>query len=235
MPIHAAKGWPLANNAAAVISSLLLVCGVLALGACARPLTQNERRFAADILGPTLNVDDVRIARGFGPLPATSEDADKSDLYPIIAENQISGLCDRAAPEPRSGPPPGWALWSRIHMSREFYRADLAPDWPRSARFPQALVLAHELVHVWQWQHRGTTGYRPVRAAVENVMNMDPYFYVPGPDASFLKFGFEQQAALLEDYLCYTLYDPGAPRRTELRPLLAPYFAIDTLDATFAP
>ncbi len=119
-------------------------------------------------------------------------------------------------------------------MSREFYRADLAPDWPKSARFPQALVLAHELVHVWQWQHRRATGYRPARAAFESMVNMDPYFYVPDANVTFLKFGFEQQAALLEDYVCYALYDPAAPRRAELRPLLAPYFPIGRLDAVLA-
>ncbi|MCQ0092918.1 hypothetical protein [Roseovarius sp. M141] len=214
--------------------TVLAVTCALALAGCARPLTQNERRFAADILGPSLDLDAVRIARGFTPLPPPPETPDTSDLYPIIVENQVSGLCDRTAPEPRSGPPPGWALWSRVHMSREFYRADLAPDWPRSARFPQALVLAHELVHVWQWQNRRITGYRPARAALESFVNMDPYFYVPGPDATFLKFGFEQQAALLEDYVCYTLYDPATPRRAELRPLLAPHFPVGRLDAALA-
>ncbi len=218
---------------AARLSALAALCA-LALSACARPLTQNERRFAADTLGPSLNVDAVRIARGFSPMPPARQMPDTSDLFPVIPENQVSGLCDRTAPEPRTGPPPGWALWNRLHMSREFYRADLALDWPKSARFPQALVLAHELVHVWQWQQRRVTGYRPARAAFESFVNMDPYFYVPDADASFLKFGFEQQAALLEDYVCYALYDPAAPRRAELRPLLAPYFPVGRLDAALA-
>ncbi len=202
-----------------------------ALAGCARPLTENERRFAADVIGPTLDVDAVRIARGFGPLPPAPVAPDTSDLYPVAQENTVTGLCTRAAPEPRSGPPPGWALWNRVHFSQDFYRADLAPAWPEAARFPQALVLAHELVHVWQWQNRRITGYGPTRAALESMLNMDPYFYVPGPDASFLKFGFEQQAALMEDYLCHALYDPAASRRAELRPLLAPYFPLDRIDA----
>ena len=203
----------------------------LALSACARPLTDNERRFAADIIGPGLDTSKVRVARGFGPLPPAPAAPQTSDLYPIIDENTVTGLCERSAPQPRSGPPPGWALWNRVHFSAEFYRSDLAPAWPQAARFPQALVLAHELVHVWQWQNRRMTGYRPARAALESVTSMDPYFYVPGPGATFLKFGFEQQAALLEDYLCHALYDPAAPRRAELRPLLAPYFPLDRLDA----
>lgn len=212
-----------------------LCLGLMAsLAACARPLTENERRFASDVIGPSLDVDKVRIARGFTPLPAASKVRDRSDLYPIIPENQITGLCERSAPEPRTGPPPGWALWNRVHFSREFYRDDIALDWPNAARFPQALVLAHELIHVWQWQHRRTTGYRPTRAALESMMNMDPYFYEPDPEATFLKFGYEQQAALMEDYLCHALYDPAAPRRAELRPLLAPYFPLDRIDAALS-
>jgi hypothetical protein len=208
----------------------ILFALALFLAACARPLTENERRFAADIIGPALDTSSVRIARGFTPLPPAAAAPDRDDLYPVVDENTVTGLCERSAPQPRSGPPPGWVLWNRVYFSREFYRVDLAPDWPRAARFPQALVLAHELVHVWQWQQRRITGYRPARGALESVMNMDPYFYVPGPDATFLKFGYEQQAALLEDYLCHALYDPAAPRRAELRPLLAPYFPLDRLD-----
>ena len=218
-------------RAGRLVTLVALCC---ALAACTRPLTQNERRFAADVVGPTLDADKARIARGFAPLPEAPAVPDTSDLYPVNVENRIEGLCDRAAPEPRSGPPPGWTLWNGVHMSREFYRADLAAEWPRAARFPQALVLAHELVHVWQWQHRRVTGYRPARAALENMLNMDPYFYTPNGDATFLKFGFEQQAALMEDYVCYALYDPAAPRRAELRPLLAPYFPIGRLDAALA-
>ncbi|MFD0858235.1 hypothetical protein [Roseovarius aquimarinus] len=202
-----------------------------ALAACSRPMTENERRFAADIIGPTLDMDRVRIARGFTLIPPPPETPVMSDLYPVVDENTVTGLCTRAAPEPRSGPPPGWALWNRVHFSREFYRADLAAGWPEAARFPQGLVLAHELVHVWQWQNRRITGYRPARAALESIMNMDPYFYVPGEGASLLEFAYEQQAALLEDYLCHALYDPEAPRRAELRPLLAPWFPVDRLDA----
>ncbi|MFX0540427.1 hypothetical protein ACEWPM_001670 [Roseovarius sp. S4756] len=218
----------LAKYIAVALATPLLIAS---LSGCTRPLTENERRFAADVIGPTLDVDAVRVARGFSPLPPARQVPDTSDLYPVIAENTVTGLCTRAAPEPRSGPPPGWALWNRVHFSREFYRADLAPAWPVAARFPQALVFAHELVHVWQWQNRDITGYRPTRAALESLMNMDPYFYMPGEDAGFLDFGYEQQGALLEDYLCHALYDPAAPRRAELRPLLAPYFPIDRLDA----
>lgn len=216
-----------ATGRAAALALALLAC----LAACSRPLTENERRFAADVVGPSLDIDRVRIARGFTPLPAAAKAPAHSDLYPVIPENQIPGLCERAAPEPRSGPPPGWALWNRVHFSREFYRDDIALNWPQAARFPQALVFAHELIHVWQWQHRRTTGYRPMRAAMENLLNMDPYYYQPDADADFLKFGYEQQGALMEDYLCHALYDPTGPRRAELRPLLAPYFPIERLDA----
>ena len=141
------------------------------------------------------------------------------------------GLCDRVAPTPREGPPPGWALYNTVHFSREFYRDDVLPGWPSQILLPQALIMLHEMVHVWQWQNRAVTGYRPVKAGLESVLNMDPYFYVPEAGAGFLEYGFEQQASLLEDYFCYGLFDPENPRRAELRGILAPYFRMDRIDA----
>ena len=96
---------------------------------------------------------------------------------------------------------------------------------------PHSLIMAHELVHVWQWQKRRITGYRPAKAGLESVLNIDPYFYQAGDDAKFLNYGFEQQAALVEDYLCYGLFDPDNPRRAKIRTILEPHFRMDRLDA----
>jgi hypothetical protein len=141
------------------------------------------------------------------------------------------GYCDRVAPsEGRSGPPPAWALYNSVHFSKDFYRNDIAPQWPDKILLPHALILTHELVHAWQWQNRDRTGYRPIKAALEAVFNADPYFYVPEPGAGFLEYGYEQQASLLEDYLCYGLFDPSNARRAQLREILGPYFRMDRLD-----
>ena len=95
---------------------------------------------------------------------------------------------------------------------------------------PQALVFAHELTHIWQWQNRARTGYTPFRAAAESLRLVDPYFAPPG-EAPFLSFGYEQQAAIVEDFICFTFANPDHPRRAELREILAPVFPVDAFEA----
>ena len=118
-----------------------------------------------------------------------------------------------------------------MHVTRRFYAADMALGWPDAAPLPEVLILAHELGHVWQWQNRARTRYAPLRAALESLFSTDPYFYDPADDKSFLDYSFEQQAALIEDYLCYALVDARAPRRAELRAILVPHFPVARLDA----
>ncbi len=209
---------------------LLLAACLVCLSACSRPLTNGERAFAADVIGDSLDVDKVRIAAGFGlkPPPATPNSPARGK------RTTIAGVCDRVPQGPRTEPPPAFALWNRIHIAQKYYRDDSASGWPRRVLVPQSLIMAHELVHVWQWQNRARTGYSPVRAVLESVLNLDPYYYAPGEGDTFLGFGYEQQGALVEDYFCYALLDPENPRRTELRALLAPHFPLGRLDAALA-
>lgn len=209
----------------------VLLVVMMFLAACARPLTTGERAFATDIFGETLEVDRVRVAVGLGL-------REPERIMPEVSKapapqgrlKTVPGLCDRVPQGPRTEPPPAFALWNRIHLVEKYYRPDTAPGWPDQVALPQALIMAHELVHVWQWQNRKRTGYRPARAALESVFNLDPYFYQPDDGEGFLNYGFEQQGALVEDYVCYGLFDPGNPRRSELRALLAPFFPVARLD-----
>ena len=46
--------------------------------------------------------------------------------------------------------------------------ARLTLNQPRSINaLSEAMLLAHEMTHVWQWQNRKRTGYHPLRAAAE--------------------------------------------------------------------
>lgn len=204
----------------------LVLCLILA-GCGGRALAPGERAFAADVFGPGLDLDRVRVSRGAG---VTTRERTQ-EPPPIIDEiTPEPGLCDRVAPDPPEGPPPAWALYNRLHVVGEYYREDMMPNWPDRVLIPQVFLLAHELVHVWQWQNRRVTGYRPAKAALESVLNRDPYFYVPDEGGGFLEYGFEQQASLLEDYFCYAVFDPKNPRRAKLRGILEPYFGMDEID-----
>ena len=210
---------------------VFLVLSLLILGACSRPLAPGERAFVADVFGDSMDADAVRVASGFGVKPSKDEAPLPKSSGPIKPR---PGVCDRGNPDPPEGPPPAWAIHNEVHLIKEFYRADTMPGWPEQILLPQALIMAHELTHVWQWQNRQVTGYRPARAALESFTNRDPYFYVPEEGAGFLEYGYEQQAALLEDYMCYGMFDPANPRRAKLRVILAPYFRVDRIDEVLA-
>lgn len=214
------------------VSLLLTLCVVLLGAACTRPLASGERALARDVFGEGLSPDKVRVAKGFGLAPPP-----KTTSLPPASKGGIAprpGICDRVPRDGPAGPPPAFALYNRVHMMGRFYKTDTAVKWPEQVLLPEALIMAHELTHVWQWQNRKRTGYRPARAALESVFNLDPYFYRSGQGEGFLTFGYEQQAALVEDYLCYAILDPTNPQRSELRTILAPYFQVDRIDASLS-
>lgn len=209
---------------------LVLVALMVFLSGCAsgRHLSVSERAMAADIFGPSLDANEVRVKKGFRGAPTNGDGKPPPERIKI---QHRPGVCDRVNPNPPKGPPPAWALYNSVHFSKDWYRDDLAPGWPDRILLPQSLILAHELVHVWQWQNRKITGYRPAKAGLESVLNKDPYFYKPKDSNELLEFGYEQQASLLEDYLCYAVFDPDNERRKRIKVILDPHFKMDRIDA----
>ena len=208
---------------------LLIALGLLA--ACGKPLTTAERQFANDLFGETLDAEKVRLVKV--PKLATPF-ADPPEIQVMRGTEKA---CIRV-PQPRgeAPPPQALALGNTIIFSSELQARDMALGWPRYLRFPQAIILAHELTHVWQWQNREWTGYAPWKAAAESLMIPDPYFSESGEAPVFFAFGYEQQAAIVEDYVCFVAANPNHARRWELRALLEPIFPVDHFDeAIFSP
>lgn len=204
----------------------LLVLGFCLLAACSRPLTPNEERFAQDIFGETLDTSVVRVARGFGMVLPPEEIPQEVQVFSTHPE-----ACLRVPVPATDRPPPqAFALWNRMHFGGELYSGDMAVPWPYALRFPNAMIFAHELTHVWQWQNREITGYSPMRAASESWTSGDPYFWEPGEVPAFLSFGYEQQASIIEDYLCFTFANPTHPQREKLRMLLKPMFPVASIE-----
>ncbi|CAN0596181.1 unnamed protein product [Ectocarpus sp. 12 AP-2014] len=198
------------------------------LAACSRPLTPTEEKFASDLFGDSLDTSDIRIAQGLGVTP----------LYKTVPKAQATVVqgtdkaCIRTPSPTRSAnPPQAFAFKNRLHFGTGLYSTDMTLAWPRYLRFPQAIILAHELTHAWQWQHRARTGYTPWRAAKESVLKVDPYFSNAEDAPTFLMFGYEQQAAIVEDYVCFAVANPTHPRRYELREILDPVLPMDRFDA----
>ena len=197
----------------------------IALAACGRPMTEAEEQMARDVFGPSLDTSKITVGQGAGIRPPAKTRVTKTTLV-----QGTDKACIRV-PQPKSNTPaPAFAFRNKVHFDSGLYSSDMAMGWPDRLRFPQALIFAHELTHVWQWQHRDRTGYTPFRAAFESLRLVDPYFAPPG-EAEFFSFGYEQQAAIIEDYLCFAFANPNHPRRAELRAILAPVLPVDRIDA----
>jgi hypothetical protein len=87
-----------------------------------------------------------------------------------------------------------------------------------------AMRLAHELTHVWQWQRRDLTGYHPYKASLEHVELDDPYLLEIDPARGFLDYGYEQQGVIVEEFVCCRALDPEGTRTEALYRLVAEVF-----------
>lgn len=197
---------------------ILALSLLAALAACgARPLTEGERAFAETVVGRAVALDEVVIVRGSA-----------SALVPTTVPVRPRDTCRTRITPPREGPVPGvypaFVLGDRIHVARDFWAPDFAPDYPEGLHLEAAMRLAHELVHVWQWQARGLTGYAPQRALAEHVALDDPYLTELEPGRRFLDYGWEQQGALVEEFVCCRALDPDAPRTDRLAGLIGEVF-----------
>jgi hypothetical protein len=194
------------------------------LAACSRPLTNAEEEFAQDLFGDSLDTSRVRVTQGVGIAPLYRT-APKS----VRLVEGTDKACLRTPQPFGAQPPQAFAVGNRVHFDTGLYSSDMVIQWPEGLRVPQALVLAHELTHVWQWQNRSRTGYTPARAVAESLSIADPYF--SQGQAEFFSFGYEQQAAIVEDYVCFAFANPDHPRRDELREIVAPVLPLDAFDA----
>jgi hypothetical protein len=202
-----------------MLRSVLFLILTLALAACGRPLTTAETDFAGLIHGPGLDPAPVRLFQGLAPqAPRT---------VPVRPGRSCQ---ERLWPQPK-GPTfrtvtSAVAVFRAVHFHDRWYEDDFLAGWPDRLPLAEAMLFAHEMVHVWQWQNRAVTGYHPIRAALEHLGSPDPYLFDPESQARFLDFGYEQQASIVEEYICCTALDPEAPRTARLRALLAPHFAL---------
>ncbi len=198
--------------------------------ACTRPLTPNETAVAKSLFGDTLDTGAVRVTAGIGvlPLPRPKTGAVVGGAGPGKVRKAPEGLCTRKRSTQRHWRwPAAFVLGNTVFFSYDFYRADSFAGFPESAPFPVSVIMAHELTHVWQWQNRARTGYSIPESAGETLKRVDPYWFTTGPRAEFLKMGFEQQGAMVQDFTCYALFDPRNPKLGELAAILRPVLPVD--------
>ncbi len=184
----------------------------------------------------------VRVGIGLAPLPARApsdgraarraaerakerknertEEGRRAD-DPPAALSIPNDACDRVAVPGRGWRyPAGFALGNQLFLARDAYRPDMFAGWPEALPVGQSLLMAHELVHVWQYQNRAITGYSAFKSGAEAFRADDPYYWPDKGHSAFLAFNYEAQATIIEDYLCYSFLLPDHPKRAELAALI---------------
>lgn len=202
---------------------VLLGLALLGLAACGRSLTAPETELAASLFGPTLDPAPVRLVSNglvgvtWRTWPARPRVTCRERIAPPRAEATY-----RARPA-------AIALWQRVQFRPDVFLPDYTLTRNGEFHLAAAMFLAHELTHVWQWQNRALTGFSPLRAAFEHVGADDPYLFEPAARADFLDYGFEQQAGIVEEYLCCRTLDPAGARTQRLDTLLRAHLPVQPL------
>lgn len=182
----------------------------LLLAACGRLITDSEQRLVDDIMGDTLNTAPVRMVEaGFIGLTTRT--------YPTRPQT----TCREKINMPPSGPTiqtrtAGAVAWTHVLTNPDWTLDDYAPEYPEAYNLVAAMYFAHEMVHVWQWQNRAVTGYSPFRGLAEHKPGVDPYLLDPDDKTTFLELGYEQQAVLVEEFMCCRALAPTASRTQRL-------------------
>ncbi|WP_370208869.1 hypothetical protein [Pararhodobacter marinus] len=209
--------------------ALIFLCVLIA--GCGRPLTVPEADLAARLFGPGLDPAPVRIVEnGLVGL--------RSHVFPVRPRT----TCRERILPPAEGPVSeargaGVVLGNRMQIRPDLFREDyLRREGEAGAvSLGAAMFLAHELTHVWQHQNRARTGYSLWRVGREHVALEDPYLFDTDADsdaaegARFLDYGYEQQASLVEEYVCCEALDPEGARTARLRALLSQEMSVGDL------
>lgn len=195
----------------------------LILSACGRPLTPAEIAFATELHGPTIDTSRIRAIEG-SPVGGITYQRPKR---PRLACREL------ILPEPKTDlvtvGPAAMVIHNKVFYTRDWYLEDYLQDYPEELNLLTAMLFAHEITHVWQWQNRKKTGYSPLRAAREHTGSDDPYLFDINTKTRFLDYAYEQQASIVEEYVCCATLDPGAARTKRLKALLSGAFPLQKL------
>ncbi len=201
----------------------MFLCLFICLAACGRPLTPAEKSFATQIHGATLDTARIRAIHG-GPLGSVTY---KRPKRPRLACREL------ILPEPSTDivtvGPAAMVIHNKVYFSDDWYLEDYLPNYPQELDLVTAMLFAHEITHVWQWQNRSKTGYTPMRAAREHRSAADPYLYEINTKTRFSDYAYEQQASIVEEYVCCAALDPEAPRTKRIERLLKGAFPLQKL------
>lgn len=197
------------------MSRLILIAFLLFLASCGRPLTPNERAFSATVFADQIDLSRVRFVRGH-----------MAETYSFRYQSRPRTTCmERIYPPPETQvittSPAAITLFNKVFYRKNMFLPDYGYAVQGKGNLYALMLFAHEMTHVWQWQNRERTGYSPIRAAQEHVPGHDPYLFDLSTRAPFLSYPYEQQAAIVEEYVCCRALAPKAARTRRLHQMIA--------------
>ncbi len=197
----------------------------LLLAACGRPLTENEVSFLTAMQGPGFDGDRIRFHDGLWAGKITYQ----RPIRPRLT--CMERMWPPSRGETVTVSPGAMTLFRHVFYREDLYRDDFVPEYPERIDLADAMLLAHEATHVWQWENRARTGYSPLKAAREHRVSEDPYLFDPGNSARVLDHRYEQQGAIVEEYVCCHVLDPEAPPTARLREMISAEMPVTGLEA----
>lgn len=197
---------------------LSLLFLIMLLCACAsRPLSPGETAFAQSVLGEAVDTSRARVVRGsvVGALrvtvPPRPRTTCRERIWPPRTEPIESGFG-------------AMVLGERVYYTERLWKEDFLSAYPATYNLPEAMRFVHEMVHIWQWQARALTGYSPFKASREHIRSDDPYLIDVNIDRPFLDYAYEQQATIVEEFVCCRALDPEGSRTDALHKVVTQVF-----------
>ena len=196
---------------------------LLLMTGCGRALTDTETDFLSKHHGDSLNYSRMRMIDGALVGEVTFE---RKPRPRVTCRERILPPVKK---EVVTVSPAAVTLFNRIFFAKDWYVENYVPEYPGQLHLVGAMLLAHEATHVWQRQNRKITGYQPLKAAAEHNASDDPYLFDLDDKPEFLSFGYEQQGAIMEEYVCCRALAPQAARTTRLHDMLAAVMPVSPL------
>lgn len=177
----------------------------LTLAACSRSMTEGEISYSSQFLTRDIDFKKVTFSGWL------TEDKKREKLIEQLEkENAVFPEFSDKAQLISSIPSLFGAAAIAIGNTVIFDRYLL--DYSRSVFVSDRWLMAHELVHVWQWQNRRRLGYTFAKIISEHLKFEDRvYEYTLIPGKRFTDYRFEQQGRIVECYAQFRQVRPGSP------------------------
>lgn len=194
----------------------LFILVLLVLSGCGRPLTSNEIAFSDTLFGAHVDTDRVRFVKGHFAQSYTFQ----YQARPRVTCTERIYPPSQTQTDTITTSPGAIALFNKVFYRTNLFLEDYGYAVQGRGNLYALMLFAHEMTHVWQWQNRKRTGYHPLRAAREHKPGHDPYLFELGSQPDFLSFPYEQQASIVEEYVCCRALAPKAARTQRLHDML---------------